>query len=114
MREEQQAIEKQASSFLERIPLIAIIDQPSYDGAVEELEKVNAYERRANEFFRPEIKKADELHKSLLSKLAQVLAPAQRYKVALKAATGEYLRKKREEEEAEKARAQKEAEKASK
>lgn len=112
--QEQQAIERQSSGWLERIPQIAIIDQPSFDLSVEELESVNAFERKANEFFRPEIKKADELHRSLLAKLAQVLSPALKYKVALKTAQAEYIRRKRAEEEAEKARAQAEAEKTAK
>lgn len=70
-------LESKALAVRGEMNAIKIVDQASYDLAVEALTRANAFLKEAAEFFDPNIKKAHDLHKELLKQKATVISPVE-------------------------------------
>jgi hypothetical protein len=92
-----QKIEPEVTEVINRMPNFPIITKQEEAGVVSNyLNDVVALRKRITEFFRPDIDKAHELHKSLLAKMKQVdSAPAQ-VESKFRSMISDWLRRERE------------------
>jgi hypothetical protein len=70
---------------------IIVDDQQSFEIATDEIMAIGNARKKLEELFRPNIKRAHELHKSLTSQLAQFDKPLEAKQLKLKGANNKYL-----------------------
>lgn len=106
--EKEEELKENSTKMDEHINALVVDDEGSFEHAGEITLELSALEKKIEEYWDPEVKKAHELHKSLTTKRSEMLTPVQNNKKILKNKINAYLTEQENKRKAEEARLEEE------
>lgn len=110
--EKVEVIKREIATLTEGCEFLSVSTRPEYDCLIKQEDAAVALKKQVEEYFNPDIAKANALHKSLTAKRKALIEPIDRFLAASRRAVGIYLAQEQEKARQQAAALQEQAAKA--